>query len=160
MNEENFQRRICAELQQPMKFISPSEPPVKPLDQKPWKMLSTFSLDSLQTACLHQKMPKHDPIHWLWSNVVHKKMKAKPQSQPWYWGNFSFLVLPNRGWYSKIPENRKEISHHRYTQQAWRSILRQIPRPLKIYIIQANGHLLQNLPNRWQYRSPGIRNSE
>ena len=144
-----FQRRICAELQQPMKFISPSKPPVKPLAKKPWKMLSTFSLDSLQTACLDQKMPKHNPIHWLWSNVVHKKTKAKPQSQPWYWGNFSFLVLPNRGWYPKVLENGKRISHHRHTQQTWSLILRQIPRPLKIYIIQVNGHLLQNLPDQW-----------
>uniref|UniRef100_A0A2N9FGZ6 Uncharacterized protein n=1 Tax=Fagus sylvatica TaxID=28930 RepID=A0A2N9FGZ6_FAGSY len=48
----------------------------------------------------------------------------------------------------EVPENWKEISHHRHTQQTWRSILRQISRSLKIYIIQANGHLLQNLPNR------------
>ena len=155
-----FQRRICTELQQPMKFISPSKPLVKPLAKKPWKMLSTFSVDSLQIARLDQKMPKHNPIHWLWSNVIHKKTKAKPQSQPWYWGNLSFLVLPSRGWYSKVSENWKEIFHHRHTQQTWRSILRQISRPLKIYIIQANGHLLKNLPNRWQYQSPGMRNSE
>uniref|UniRef100_A0A2N9GK78 Uncharacterized protein n=2 Tax=Fagus sylvatica TaxID=28930 RepID=A0A2N9GK78_FAGSY len=49
---------------------------------------------------------------------------------------------------SMFSENWKEISHHRHTQQTWRSILRQISRSLKIYIIQANGHLLQNLPNR------------
>uniref|UniRef100_A0A2N9ILD8 Uncharacterized protein n=1 Tax=Fagus sylvatica TaxID=28930 RepID=A0A2N9ILD8_FAGSY len=52
------------------------------------------------------------------------------------------------GGIQKVPENWKEISHHRHTQQTWRSILRQISRSLKIYIIQANGHLLQNLPNR------------
>ena len=155
-----FQRRIYAELQQPMEFISPSKPPVKLLAKKPWKMLSTFSLNSLQIASLDQKMPKHNPIHWLWSNVFHKKTKAKPQSQPWYWGNFFFLVLPNRGWYSKVLENWKEISYHRHTQQTWRLILRQTSRSLKIYIIQVNGRLLQNLPNRWRYRSPRIRDSE
>ena len=73
-----FQGRICAELQQPMKFISPSKPPVKPLAKKPWQMLSTFSLDSLQTARLDQKMPKHNPIRWLWSNVVHRKRRPGP----------------------------------------------------------------------------------
>jgi hypothetical protein len=73
-----FQRRICTELQQPMKFISPSKLPVKPLAKKPRKMLSTFPLDSLQTACLDQKMPKHNPIHWLWSNVVHRKRRPSP----------------------------------------------------------------------------------
>jgi hypothetical protein len=78
LNEENFQRRICAELQQPMKFISPSKLPVKPLAKKPWKMLRNFSLDSLQTACLDQKIPKHNPIHWLWSNVVHRKQRPSP----------------------------------------------------------------------------------
>ena len=41
-------------------------------------MLSAFSLDSFQTACLDQKMPKHNPIHWLWSNVVHRKWRPGP----------------------------------------------------------------------------------
>ncbi len=73
-----FFRGICSELQQPMKFISPSEPPVGPLAQKSWKVLSTFSPDSFQTTCLDQKMPKHNPIRWLWLNIVYRKQRPSP----------------------------------------------------------------------------------
>ena len=126
-----FQRRICAELQQPMKSISPSKPPVKPLAQKPWKMLSAFSLDSLQTNMPWPKKCPNTITYTGFGRMLPIKNKGQAPVSALILGQFFFLVLPNRGWYINVSEGGKGISHQWCTQQTWNPMLRQIFGPPK-----------------------------